>query len=258
MNIAVVTLGIGDYWRGCKVLFHSLEKYGMPDTVDRIMLDDPNSHNAESIDFARVVSVLDDYSDIPFHVKSECDRPRFINSFKRIYAFTLPYDRIIYLDADMLCIGEVSLLWDNRIGKLPWYACLDTAAQAYYPERLQEAAIDPVRVFNGGLEVYHPALLEGLYYSLLYRLRAGTLSMYDGADQGALNSFFQFTNTETGILPQGYNHILDPHQPKLTDYHQRIIHFTSSGADPWTSPGRNDPDKKRYYQAWQKEWRECF
>jgi hypothetical protein len=255
MKTAVVTLGIGSYWQGCKVLLRSLEKHGMPDSVDRIMLHDPGE--SPPSDFATLVPVTDDYSDLPYEVKSECDRQRFINSFKRVFAFTLPYDRIIYMDADMLCVGGMDLLWGDKIGKLPWYACLDTAAQVYYAERLKQAAIDPVRVFNGGLEVAHPGMLDWFYYALLYRLRAGTLSMYDGADQGAINSYFQFSGIETGILPPGYNYVLDPNCPQVPEYHRRLLHFTGSAANPFTSPGRNDPDKKRYYDMWQREWKEC-
>jgi lipopolysaccharide biosynthesis glycosyltransferase len=227
----------------------------MPDSVDRIMLHDPGE--SPPSDFAMLVPITDDYSDLTFDVKNASNRERFANSFKRVFAFTLPYDRIIYLDADMLCVGEVSLLWSDKIGKLPWYACLDTAAQVYYPDRLAEAAMDPVRIFNGGLEILHPAMADGFYSAMLYRLRNKTLSMYDGADQGAVNSYWQFSGIETGILPPGYNYILDPNCPQVPEYHRRIIHFTGSQADPTISPGRNDPDKRQYYTAWLQEWKEC-
>jgi hypothetical protein len=228
----------------------------MPDSVDRIMLHDPGENPPN--DFATLVPVTDDYSDLTFDVESDSNRERFTNSFKRVFAFTLPYDRIIYLDADMLCIGEVSLLWGDKIGKLPWYACLDTAAQVYYPDRLYTAAMDPVRIFNGGLEVLHPELADGFYAAMLYRLRSKMLSMYDGADQGAVNSYWQFSNIETGILPPGYNYVLDPNCPQVPEWHRRLLHFTGSAANPFTSPGRNDPDKKRYYDLWQREWKECL
>jgi hypothetical protein len=255
MRIAVVTLGIGDYWRGCKCLLHTLAaKGGMPETVDRIMLRDPGE---PEVDFAMTVYVTDDYSDIPRSIRSEANRTRFVNSFKRVFAFTLPYDRIIYLDSDMLCIGETSLLWGDKIGALPWYACLDTAAAVYYPKELHSAALDPVRVFNGGLEVAHPEKMDGFYYALLYRLRNQSLSMYDGADQGAINSYFQFDNIETGILPPGYNYMLDPNCPQVPEWHRRILHFTGSCANPLTAPGRNDAANRRYYDLWTKAWKEC-
>lgn len=258
MKIAVVTLGIGEYWKGCKVLLQSLEKHGMPDTVDRIMLYDPSHAEFETADFATLVPVCDKYNDLPFRVKDERDRKRFANSFKRVYGFTLPYDRIVYLDADMLCIGRTDLLWSDRIGKLPFYACRDTACYQYYPKQLSEAAIDPQLVFNGGLEVFHPALLPGFYHDLLQRLRGNTLSMYDGADQGALNSYFQFNNIEVGLLPQGLNYVLDPFMPKLPEWEQRIVHFTSSCANPWTAPGRYDQQNRKYYAMWEREWKEAF
>jgi hypothetical protein len=260
MKIAIVTLGIGDYWKGCKVLLHSLERHGLPDTVDRVMLYDPADKNTpwESIDFATTVPVLDDYSDLPFPVRDATNRQRFINSFKRVAAFTLPYDRIIYMDADMLCVGDPSLIWGDKIGKLPFYACRDTAAYKYYPKELYAAAIDPQLVFNGGLEIMHPELLPGFYYVLLCRLRAGTLSMYDGADQGAFNSYFQFTGTEVGLLPQGLNYVLDPNMPVLPEWERRIIHFCSSGANPWTAPGRNDAHARHYYELWEQCWKECL
>jgi len=250
MRIAIVTLGIGDYWKACRTLFYSLEKYGMlPDTVERIMLYD-SIKPPEGLDFARPVQIMEHYTDLP------CIK-RFINSFKRIFAFTLPYDRIIYLDADMLCIGDASLLWSEKIGKLPFYACRDTAAFKYYPDKLAAGAIDPQLVFNGGLEIYHPGLLPEFHDDLLLRLRSGTLSMYDGADQGALNSYFQFKNIEVGLLPQGLNYILDPFCPKLPEWEQRIIHFTNSGANPFKSPGRNDPETRKYYELWEEAWKEC-
>ncbi len=259
MNIAVVTLGIGDYWRGCKTLLYSLEKYGnLPDSVDRIMLYDPAETELTECDFARMVPVTDDYSDLPFPIRSPADKQRFVRSFKRVFAFKLPYDRIVYLDSDMVCIGDTTLLWGDRIGQLPFYACRDTAAFKYYPEELRKAAVDAQLIFNGGLEVFHPARNECFYEALLYRLRNGTLSMYDGADQGALNSYFQFNKIEVGLLPQGLNYILDPYCGTVPEWERRIIHFCGSRANPWTAPGRDNPEHRRYYEHWQRCWKECL
>lgn len=261
MKIAVVTLGIGPYWKGCKTVLHSLGKFGkLPDTVDRIMLCNPEEANRPGCNFATVVPITDDYSDIVFPVKMEANRERFFNSFKRVFAFTLPYDRIVYVDSDMCCVGDTTLLWDDRIGKLPFYACRDTACYQYYPTELAACAIDYQLVFNGGLEVFHPNLLPQFYHDMLSRLRANTLSLYDGADQGLLNSYFQFNKLEVGLLPQGLNYVLDPYMPVVPEWERRIIHFTSSHANPWTSGDRNsrDPTIRKYYQHWQECWQECL
>lgn len=237
MKTAVVILATGEYWKGAKVMFYTLRKYGnLPDNVDTIAL------GAECIGGPPLKI---DWSRIPV---SQKNFPKVAAKFE---ALTLGYDRVIMLDADMLCIDDCSLLWSEELTK-PFYAVRDKASKVYYGRQMSEIGLDESLNFNGGAMVFnHPDILP----NLLVAISAG-LQSYDGGDQGYLNAFFQLIrpDLEVGFLPTDYNCVLDINFEVCNN--PSIVHFAGGDANPWDYSGRNDW-RAAYYKSWDAAWLEC-
>ena len=239
MKTAIVTVATGDYLEGARVLFKSLEHHGLPSWVDRFII------GPDSCTFAEPVKMADDYSWI--------SAPNLKNrdSLKNFYPLTMAYDRVISFNADMLCVGDPSYLWSERIGALPLYAALDTAAQTYYPGNLRRLELNPLLIFNAGLYVYNRDRLPELHETMMREIAEGRVQTYEIGDQGFWNHFFQRHGLEIGLLPSGLNYCLDRYMPQLPPAHQRIIHFT--GHKPWRWIASPSDWVYPYYQAWQAE-----
>ena len=153
MRIAVVCLCTGDYWKGAKVVFHTLRKYGrLPDHVDSIAL------GMSDCNFAKAVPIQGDYANVPVN---PVHFPKVADKFA---ALLLPYDRIILIDADMLCLGDCSYLWGNRIGNLPFYAARDCASVKYYEGVIRRIGLNENLLFNAGLMVFQMDRLPSDYH----------------------------------------------------------------------------------------------
>lgn len=236
MRTAVIVIATGDFIEGARVLFKSLERHGMPDSIERLIV------GPEVCEFAKPITLTQDYSWIKLPENGN------VESLKNFFPLTLDYDRIISANADMLCVGDASYLWSECIGALPFYAALDTAAQTYFPENIARLCLDPFRIFNAGLYVYCRERLPDLHEQLMREIAAGTVQTYEVGDQGFWNHFFQRSNIEVGLLPSGLNYCLDPHMPQLPVAHQRLIHYT--GLKPW----RSAPDTGHWIYPYHRTW----
>lgn len=242
MKTAVVCLCTSGYSTGAKVLFRTLEKHGrLPDSVDRIAL------GVKQCSFAKAVPITKSYGWVKVCKKNF---PKVADKF---FALTLPYDRIILLDADMLCVGDCSHLWSGRIGKLPFYACRDYASEVYYGNNIKSIGLRTDLLFNAGVCIFQNNRMPLFYKQFIQMIQQGKIRSYDGGDQGYLNHFFQLSKYEIGYLPPEYNYCLDPYMPKLTNPSVRLIHFTGANAKPW-----NPKLQKRDYRwgcirRWQQE-----
>lgn len=224
MKTALVILCTGDYEIGAKVMFYTLAKHGkLPDSVDRIAL------GMSQCDFAIPKPIKSDYSWVSV---SQEYFPKVADKFE---AFLLPYDRIIMMDADMLCLGDCSLLWSDRLGSQPFYAVRDTASQVHYADVIPEIGLNPDLLFNAGTMVFQMDRLGGedFYCRLMGRIVCGALKSYDGGDQGYLNHYFQLYEREIGYLPQEYNGCLDFKIPQVPNHAVKIVHFTGGNINPW-------------------------
>ena len=251
MKTIIAVLALGEYWKGAKVLFHTLRKYGrLPGSVDLVAM------GAEHPCGSTVAQPqLADYSWVPV---SMVHFPRVAGKFN---AFSLGgYDRVILMDADMMCLGDCSYLWSDRIGRLPFYASRDCASIVYYKKEIKRIDLDENLLFNAGTMVFHPSLLGPDWPgNFLKAICERKIDAYDGGDQGYLNAYFQKMRPELeiGYLPQEYNGCTDQYIPKLPDHAQRIVHFTGANVNPWHPTV--GPGDRRYplLQRWQREWREC-
>ena len=241
---AVVTLATGDYWKGAQVLFHSLERHGMPDEIDRIVI----SNDRVDPTFAKRVPITHSYDSI------QTKSGQFAETANKFFALTLDYDRIILVDSDIFCVQDCKFLWSNHLNSLPFYAVRDSATYKYYPKKIDYLQLDKNLLFNGGTMVYNRNLMPDLHERILDGIRTGRCQTYDGGDQGYFNAFFQVIGQEVGYLPNGYNYLLDPHMPQLPEYARYLFHFAGGGLKPW-SPGftRKPSSFGPYIQLWQQE-----
>lgn len=244
MKTAIVMLATGEYLEGARVLVHTLRKYGnLPSYVTPIVI------GQDECDFAQALPITQDYSSI------KVAAGQFAPVAQKFFALTLPYDRIILMDVDMLCVGDCSYLWSSWLCSVPFYACRDTASYIYYKKVIDGIGLNPNRIFNAGTMVFNmPFDLE----RFTREASSGVLQAYDGGDQGYLNHYFQYHGIETGFLPSEYNCSLDVNMPQTPKHSRRLIHFTGSNANPWKHWGMtpNDP-RLEYYAIWDIEWEEC-
>ena len=244
MKIAISILALGDYWRGAKVMFHTLRKYGgLPYWVDCI------AYGTDKIPEGRPLSC--DWSGIPVNQRNF---PKVAAKFEILTRLGSDYDRVVMLDADMLCLGDCSLLWSNELTKY-FYAVHDSATNIYYGQRMKQIGLNPKRNFNAGTMVFNR---NGLVLSEFLDAIAGGLQSYDGGDQGYLNAYFQLKrpDLEVDFLPTAYNCALDKNFEQVPDVDKRIVHFTGSNANPWNPDIPKRDDRQRFIDWWKREWEE--
>lgn len=240
-KVAVVTLATGDYWRGARVLFRSLLKHGMPESVTRIVL----SNDRKEPDFAHRQPIQQDYRWI------KTKRGQFAKTALKFAALTLDFERIILIDSDIMCIQPCGLLWSEHLNALPFYAVRDTAAIQYYPEEIERIGLEETLIFNAGVMVYNRDRKPDFHDRLLDRIRSGKCESYDGGDQGYFNSFFQGIGQEVGYLPCGYNYPPDPYWAKLPPHARYLYHF-AGGQQPWHRRYSGNAECQEYVKQWKE------
>jgi lipopolysaccharide biosynthesis glycosyltransferase len=244
MKTAVVVLATGDYWKGAKVLFHTLHKYGnLPSIVTPIAL------GMEQCDFAEGVPIRQDYSWV------KVNQYHFPKVADKLFALTLPFDRVILIDADILCLGDCSLLWSIDWLPLPFYAVRDVASYIYYQKVVDQICLNPNLLFNAGTMVFD--LNQFDYKDFIQSVADGNLQSYDGGDQGYLNHWFQRERIPFGFLPLEYNACTDGHYPRMEEGTERLVHFTGSNVKPWDAKIDQTDRRWKYVARWQEEWEAC-
>lgn len=234
---AVVVLALDEYIIGAKTLFNSLRRLGnLPDKITPIVL------GQTYCKFAEAVPITDDFSWIP-------TASIFSKTHNKYFGLTLPFDRIIMLDADTLCVGDCSSLWTDTFTYASMYAAPDTAAQHYYPSRIPELGLDASALFNSGVMIYNQ-----LPTDLLDMIRTEKIISYDGGDQGYLNAYYQLAKPRQHVqLSSEYNQcVCDAHMPKTEI--KRIVHFTGA---PEMKPWRTNfgGSQQCWYDCWLDMWK---
>jgi len=247
MKTALAILATGDYAVGAEVMFHTLRRYGnLPDSVDCYAV------GMDTCTFAQAYPLSVDYSWV------RVSETHFSEVAKKFQALTLGVDRLILMDADMLCVGDCSYLWSGSIGRLPFYACRDTASVVYYDKIIRTIGLDSSRLFNAGTMVFDFRHLPSTFHDDLLRdIADGVCLAYDGGDQGYLNHYFQLHRYETGVLPVEYNESYDVNMPGVPDHAKRVIHFTGGNANPWSPRLKANDPRWRWVTRWQEEYGRC-
>lgn len=240
MRTALAVLAHGDYWKGACTLFYTLRKYGnLPKNVT------PLAVGMEHCNFAEAVPIANDYSWI------DVDQINFPLVANKFFSLSLGFDRVILMDADMLCVGDCSLLWSEHLDTLPFYAVRDVATIFYYQQILEEIGLDHNLLFNAGTMVFNR---EFIFDDFLTELRSSVLTSFDGGDQGYLNHYLQRNKRRFGFLPLEYNFCLDEHFPRMKEDVARIVHFTGSNANPWNTKISFTDWRWKWIELWKREW----
>lgn len=235
MKMAIITVATGDYLRGARALFYSLKLSTDVGNVDLICLSDTTAPDAVlswlNVGHRKIVGP-------PADISSSATVARFKTTLMKFEAFRLledsHYERVIFLDSDMLVLSDVSLLLSEELNGEGFWAARDLAGHRYYFDAMARAKVDPCEVFNTGCFVANRRVLESLTYATLVRASMSGLSSYDGGDQGYLNAYFASKDLPWGELPISYNFTSDLNYP-IQLVPPRILHFT--GTKPWVDDG---------------------
>ncbi len=179
--------------------------------------------------------------------------------FYSLEAFNLPqYDRVVYLDSDMHCAGDIK---DLFLSDAPLLACLDgfsyeeriapiiekagfsfTATQCRYGKQFKNS-------FNAGVISFAPNKLPRDHYlALINMLNLEAWSSYGSSiftDQMVINRYFE---NQFEIISSQYNymvflgdylHVID----NIAPYQAKIVHFAGK-IKPW-----NEYDQSALYQS---------
>jgi lipopolysaccharide biosynthesis glycosyltransferase len=132
------------------------------------------------------------------------------------------YDRIIFVDSDMLVIRDISDLWDlDKYNEFDFYATYTAPQQVGTGENHKDNLCSALMVINKNL-------LNVQVYKKLIGL-AVLHKTYDGSDQGVINYYLRKNFIRYGMIRQSYNtYPRDKFISKCKVYDEpaRILHFT--------------------------------
>ena len=203
-RIAYVTIGTPDYDWGVRVLLRSLRRttsvpiFVLMTSPWEIRTEVPDTYAVEVPILARI----DDHR----------ERKEFGSTYSKLWVFGLSgFDRIIFLDADMLVLKSLDTLFDER----DFLVCRDSVERANSDR------------FNSGLFAFTPS--EDLVAKI--REQAAEAYSYDGGDQGLLNTIFRgdvrYMNSEVNTL----KHYMFFSNSDLSKDNVRAIHYIVK--KPW-------------------------
>lgn len=222
-----------NYIRGLKVLLRSLEKNGSVPNVDRILI----SSDMDSFPGMEIKKVN------PADYSGSCKRSRYSKAWYKLEALRLPYDLVVLLDADLLCLGSIADLFRKT----------DFDLRAAPDHGIQLAPVfkeDFIRI-NSGVCVFSGKMLGPTAWDRTVEIgRSG--HSYDGGDQGAINLFLHENDILLDYLHPKYNALkrLYVSQRKLWSEIEkdiRLLHFV--GQKPW------DEKTEKGYEKLDSIWR---
>lgn len=142
-------------------------------------------------------------------------------------------ERVVYLDADMLCIGRLDALWRTELGTAALAAVPYDAADAQpYCQRL---GLKGKQYFNSGCLLIPPALWrERQITKRLLALCREHWQEFLMPDQDALNMLFADEPGAVQALPCSCNHMCNAFcpQPPIPAEGDVLLHFVNKGK-PW-------------------------
>lgn len=182
MNAVATLLFSPDYLPGALVLGHTLRRI-VDDNTKLVILIDLSAFSPLHVHLLR--QLWDDVRDTKVFLSQlhhklvyDLQRPELASTFTKIQLWDLPYDKVLYLDADTLpLVGGTSTICD--LLKLEFPAGKIVAApDSGFPD-----------IFNSGVFALRPNRHDYLNLLSLVMSRNKDIS-FDGADQGLLNQYF--------------------------------------------------------------------
>jgi lipopolysaccharide biosynthesis glycosyltransferase len=171
------------------------------------------------------------YENIDFSNKKTSNIKRFAKTFYKFEAFAVEgYDRVISMDGDQLCLGDISHLLSEELNKYDLCAVPDTCGKwrafgktGYYK-------------INSGMLVINKSLLSKNVRNGLINVAASGES-WDGGDQGALIGYVVKKQLNIHYLPMTYNTIKRVYAKNRKRWDKirddiRLLHFVGH-TKPW-------------------------
>lgn len=227
-----------DFRPGLEVLLFSLRKHNGELPAIVLITDEIDSWPGVE----RIIRVnRSDYSGV------NCGLNRFKQAHWKYEAFGLSeYDRVVYMDADLLCLGDIAYLiygGNYDFGAAPDSGGARTCRQ-YHTWNL----------YNTGLMVLSGDMLKSR--EALIKLASGNFKSLDGGDMGIINEYIWRMKPKHVELPADYNclkrryhfrrHEWDRMRPNL-----RLLHYV--GKKPWQGGEKGYEELDELWHKYQAE-----
>lgn len=153
-------------------------------------------------------------------------------------------EKLIYLDADILCIGDIKKLWEMQIPE-KYIIAASQYKKKHGPEQIKRLGLKTDKYFNSGVLVINMALWKRKNITKL--ITACYSEFYEFfllPDQDAINVVLQNNIYD---LPYKFNRMLAPNDPTL-DFREKddiLLHFVNE-AKPWLKG--NTPVMEKLYE----------
>lgn len=221
----IILLADRPYFPGAQCLLHSLNKHNDLNGVDTILLTDESDIEEppfEGID--RVIKInVDEYKNIKCR-----NHDRYIKAYYKYEAFQdLGYHRNIFIDSDMLCLGDIDLLLEPSNFNV-----------AFMPNLIED---NEAAIVNG-----HEEVNTGVFYINVHKRDYGNLNKHSliryaeihesDHDQDLINMYMRDKGMGYGRLPRSYNYITEKthfgYDTGHFMFYTRIFHYMHE--KPWT------------------------
>lgn len=204
---------------------------------------------------AALFSVLDHHPDVPIVIVDHGLTPlqvRYLEQYAEVIptSILLPpdpvwgslnlslvhYDRIVYLDCDVIVLCDISELLDTEaefaaVRNLDW-----TVRENYRDSRiLQKFKVDPdAPAFNAGVfSIDNRKWGNGrlIHEAMAVNYAAGWSFLY--GDQSALQILMNANGQRVSFIPEKYNVIAEYWDREKHDCEARIVHYAGNEIKPW-------------------------
>ena len=153
----------------------------------------------------------------------------FTYTYTKLHIFSYAeYDKIIFLDSDLIVIKSIDHLFDEVMSDFAACACTP-----YWED-----------IFNSGVMVVRPD--KNIFHDLM--AKKDILPTYDGSDQGFLNSYFKDWH-KLDIKYNAGKRIYSEQREKWDQIDKHVIHFV--GCKPWLGGEKG-------YEELEKLWFEIY
>ena len=241
MTRALFTACNRPFFPGAKALLATAMRMH-PDVARICMVPAEDEHNARA-SFGSLAEII-----VPPRARAGIP-PEMQVSIYKLFAVTLPFDGVAYVDSDAIFCAPAPELWETEPGK--WNAIQDGAQTIMntIPVRLWEAYLGQFpemrtkKAFNGGVFALRPAEWHNLPEEYERVLAAGNYPFYHPIlDQALMNAMIQ---PRIKWLPFAFNvhNLFDRRIPRDA----RIIHYAAGFCKPWDA---RYPRHEPQYHYW--------
>jgi lipopolysaccharide biosynthesis glycosyltransferase len=233
MKLGFVTCADTTFMPGLEKLDKTILKHNNMTGIDKILIS-PNIN--EFMDY-RIIRPDSKLINVPITNR------RFKTAYYKLMLFSFSsYDRVVYIDSDVLCLGDISKLFDNDS---------ELCATKDDGINLNIMYYSHFRINSGVLSVGKKLLGIDVYDKMVQIAMSGR--SYDGGDQGVINEYIHQYNIPVTYLPMQYNTLkrIYFHHPEIWNKIKddiRLLHFVGKDK-PWC-PG--DSRYNELYKWWEQ------